>query len=67
MPQFSKNSDTISIRIEPTAEGCFVGFEQNGPDIANELLDLSPGEPSPSEAGWQMGFDLMDAAWSTSS
>jgi uncharacterized protein YndB with AHSA1/START domain len=67
MPQFSQNSDTITVQIKPTSEGCFVVFEQDGPDIAAELLNLPPGEPSPSEAGWQMGFDLMDAAWSTSS
>jgi uncharacterized protein YndB with AHSA1/START domain len=63
MPQFSPNSDTITILIEEDAEGCSLTFEQAGPDIAQELRDLPPGDTSASEAGWQQGFDLMVAAW----
>lgn len=64
MPQFSSNSDTIAIQIEPNDTGCSVIFEQMGEDIANELDELKKGVVSKSEAGWQQGFDLMQAAWS---
>lgn len=64
MPQFSPNSDTITIQIEETDSGCSVTFEQAGDDIAEELNELAQGDISASEAGWQRGFDLMHAAWS---
>mgnify|MGYP002620225440 FL=1 len=63
MPQFSPNRDTISVEIAPEGAGCVVVFEQSGVDIASELRALAPGERSASEAGWQQGFDLMEAAW----
>lgn len=64
MPQFSPNSDTVSIDITPDGKGgCEVTFIQSGPDIAVELKALSPGEASESEKGWHQGFDLMAAAW----
>jgi uncharacterized protein YndB with AHSA1/START domain len=63
MPQFSPNRDTISVEIAPEGGGCVVVFEQSGVDIAGELRALAPGERSESEAGWQQGFDLMEAAW----
>lgn len=63
MPQFSPNSDTISIEIVSTDTGCIVTFVQSGKDIANELREITPGSISDSEAGWQQGFDLMAAAW----
>jgi uncharacterized protein YndB with AHSA1/START domain len=63
MPQFSPNRDTISIEIASEGAGCVVVFVQSGDDIAAELRDLAPGERSASEAGWQQGFDLMEAAW----
>ena len=66
MPQFSPNSDTITIRIEEDGQGCSVTFEHAGPGIAKELGDLPPGDTSATEAGWQQGFDLMVAAWSKS-
>jgi uncharacterized protein YndB with AHSA1/START domain len=66
MPQFSPNSDTITIEIEQKDGGSIVTFEQSGEDIANELRELSPGEISASEAGWQQGFDLMAAHWAKS-
>jgi uncharacterized protein YndB with AHSA1/START domain len=64
MPQFSPNSDTISIQIEENDMGCSITFEQAGYDIAEELRELAQGDVSASEAGWQQGFDLMHAAWS---
>ena len=66
MPQFSPNTDIIKIKIENDPEGCLLTFEQHGEDIASELNNLSPGEISESETGWQQGFDLMAAAWSES-
>jgi uncharacterized protein YndB with AHSA1/START domain len=66
MPQFSPNSDTITIQIEEDNGGSILTFEHSGDDIATELRELPQGETSPSEAGWQQGFDLMDAAWSKS-
>lgn len=66
MPQFSPNSDTITILIEECGRGCSVTFEHAGDDIAEELRNLPPGDTSQSEAGWQQGFDLMAAAWSES-
>jgi uncharacterized protein YndB with AHSA1/START domain len=66
MPQFSPNSDTITIRIEEGGGGSHLTFEHSGEDIATELRDLPPGDTSPTEAGWQQGFDLMAAAWSKS-
>lgn len=66
MPQFSPNSDTITIQIEEDNGGSLVTFEHSGVDIATELRDLPPGETSATEAGWQQGFDLMVAAWSKS-
>jgi uncharacterized protein YndB with AHSA1/START domain len=66
MPQFSPNSDTITVRIEEDNGGSLVRFEHSGEDIADELRDLPPGNTSATEAGWQQGFDLMVAAWSKS-
>lgn len=64
MPQFSPNSDTITITIEDRIGGaCIVTFDQAGPDIAQELLEVQPGKTSASEEGWQQGFDLMEAHW----
>jgi uncharacterized protein YndB with AHSA1/START domain len=64
MPQFSPNSDIISIQFNPDGKGgCEVTFVQSGPDIAEELNTIAPGEVSESEKGWQQGFDLMADAW----
>ncbi len=63
MPQFSPNSDTITFEIAATEDGCVVTFVQSGEETASELRDLPPGSTSRSEAGWQQGFDLMEAAW----
>ena len=62
--QSSDESDTITIQIEENDAGCFVIFEQMGEDIAKELSELAPGDVFESEAGWQQGFDLMQASWS---
>lgn len=66
MPQFSPNSDIISIEIAPTETGCVVTFVHAGEDIASELRELAPDSRSASEEGWQQGFDLMAAAWERS-
>lgn len=64
MPQYSPNSDTVSIDIIPDGKGgSEVTFVQSGPDIADELKALASGETSQSEHGWQQGFDLMTEAW----
>lgn len=63
VPQFSPNSDTITVQIARAGDGCVVTFVQSGEDIANELRELPPGDVSGSEAGWQRGFDSMAAAW----
>jgi uncharacterized protein YndB with AHSA1/START domain len=66
MPQFSPNSDTVNFEVVPDgSNGCLVTFVQSGPDIADELRNLAPGDTcGSSEAGWQKGFDMMAAAWS---
>ena len=64
MPQFSPDSDTISIKIAAENGGTLLIFEHSGNGIANELRDLPPGDTSATEAGWQQGFDLMASAWS---
>ena len=53
MPQFSPNTDTITVEIAPDGGGCVVTFLQTGEDIASELRDVPPGATSASEAGWQ--------------
>ncbi len=64
MPQFSPNSDIISINITPDGEsGCILTFVETGEDIAVELKELPPGAVSESEKGWQQGFDMMVDAW----
>jgi uncharacterized protein YndB with AHSA1/START domain len=62
MQQFSPNSDTITISIEDGDNGgCIITFEQSGQDIAQELREVSPGQISASEEGWQQAFDLMES------
>lgn len=64
MPQYSPNSDTVSVDIAQNGKGgSEVTFVQSGPDIAEELRALPKGEVSQSEQGWQQGFDLMEEAW----
>ena len=64
MPQFSPNTDTITIDIVPDgAGGAILTYEVAGKDTASELAELKEGEVSQSEQGWRMGFDMMAAAW----
>jgi uncharacterized protein YndB with AHSA1/START domain len=63
MPEFSPNSDIITIDIKPTETGSVLTFVQTGEDIASELRELPDGAVSESERGWQQGFDLIAAAW----
>jgi uncharacterized protein YndB with AHSA1/START domain len=64
MPQFSPNSDTITITFEDWDNGgCIVTFEQSGPDIAQELREIPPDQISATEEGWQQAFDLMESYW----
>jgi uncharacterized protein YndB with AHSA1/START domain len=63
MPQFSPNTDMITIDIIADGKGgSQLTFLQSGPDIAKELEQLPPGNVSESEKGWGQAFDLMDAA-----
>ncbi len=63
MPQFSPNSDLVTIDIAADgAGGSTLTFIQSGPDIAAELRDLPEGSVSESEKGWQQGFDLIATA-----
>jgi uncharacterized protein YndB with AHSA1/START domain len=64
MPEFSPDSDLISVTIQAIDGGSIMVFEHSGVGIAAELNKLSAGGWSPSEAGWQQGFDLMAAEWS---
>ena len=57
MPQFSPNSDTITIEIAPDGAGSVMTLTQEGGDIAKELRQLPPGEKSGSEQGWGKMFD----------
>ena len=64
MPQFSPNTDTITIDIVKQGENtCLVTFTQSGMDIASELSQLEDGSISQSEQGWQTAFDIMAKAW----
>ncbi len=66
MPQFSANTDTITVQIEEDGHGFSVTFKQGGEDIAQELRELPAGERSQYEGGWQISFNLIAAAWSKS-
>lgn len=64
MPQFSQNSDIITIDIEQNENGgSTMTFIESGPDIAEELSTLKEGSTSESEKGWQQGFDLMETSF----
>ena len=67
MPQFSPNSDTITIDIVSDGDaGSIITFVVTGKDIAGELRELPQGSISHSEQGWQMAFDLIASAWENS-
>ena len=58
--------DQPYLRIEEDNGGSFVTFEHSGIDISTELRDLSPGDTSATEVGWQQGVELMLEAWTKS-
>ena len=65
MPQFSPNSDTITIDIEPDGKGdSTMTFTEDGLDIAEELASVKAGVMSESEKGWRHGFDLIETSFS---
>lgn len=65
MPQFSLNSDTITIEIESDEKGgSIMTYTHEGPDVVGELASVKEGDMSESEKGWRHGFDLMEAAFS---
>lgn len=59
MPQFSPNSDRITIEFEPDEGGCLMRFTQEGVDIAEEMRQLEPGSEGGSEMGWRQMFDQL--------
>lgn len=63
MPQFSPNTDTISIDINTNQKGSTLTYTVSGPDIANELASTPRDSMSQSEYGWRMAFELMEEAW----
>ncbi len=68
MPQFSPNSDTITIDIESDGKGGSVmTYTHEGPDVVEELASVKEGAMSESEKGWRKGFDLMESAFKTKS
>lgn len=65
MPQFSPNSDTITIDIESDGKGgSIMTYTHEGPDVVEELASVKSGDMSESEKGWRKGFDLIEAAFS---
>ncbi|KAF0805629.1 hypothetical protein A167_03407 [Alcanivorax sp. S71-1-4] len=56
MPQFSPNSDRITITLQATAQGCLMVLRQEGEDIAAELSALQAGTSGGSEQGWLLMF-----------
>ncbi|HEU5101117.1 MAG TPA: SRPBCC family protein [Roseiflexaceae bacterium] len=62
MPQFSPNSDRLTIEIVPDGAGCILTLTQAGVDIANELRLLPPGIQGGTEKGWIEMFDILAAA-----
>lgn len=64
MPQFSPNTDIITLIIaEKPDGGCVATFTEIGVDIEAEVKELAPGVKSDSEKGWQQAFDLIELAW----
>jgi uncharacterized protein YndB with AHSA1/START domain len=56
MPQFSPNSDTITLDFAADGDGCIMTFTQSGTDIAAELDRVPEGEIGGSEHGWTLMF-----------
>lgn len=61
LPQFSPNSDRITVELSPSGAGCILTFTQEGIDIASELRALPTGVEGGSERGWNDMFDLLTA------
>ncbi|MBI1188434.1 MAG: hypothetical protein GC206_14070 [Alphaproteobacteria bacterium] len=63
MPQFSPNTDRISIDFAPDeGGGCALAFTHEGPDIAAELAQRAPGDAGQTERGWRQMLDVVAAA-----
>lgn len=56
MPQFSPNSDTITIELSQEGNETAMVFIQSGDDIAEELANLPEDEAQTSEHGWNLMF-----------
>jgi uncharacterized protein YndB with AHSA1/START domain len=62
MPQFSPNSDTLTVEIVPDGAGCRLTLTQSGVDIAAEMRMLPPGVKGGSEQGWETMLDTLARA-----
>lgn len=62
MPQFSPNTDRLTVEIVPSGSGCLLTLTQEGVDIAQELAQLPAGGVSGSELGWRSMFEELAAA-----
>ena len=56
MPQFSPNSDIITVDLVAEGGGCVMTFTQSGIDIAKEIAATPEGEMGGSEHGWTLMF-----------
>jgi len=61
MPQFSPNSDRLTVEIAPDGAGCILTLTQEGVDIAAELGLLPAGVAGGTETGWIDMFDTLAA------
>ena len=61
MPQFSPNTDRITVHIEADGAGSIMTFTQEGIDIAAELRQADPDAADSSEQGWSQMFELLAA------
>jgi uncharacterized protein YndB with AHSA1/START domain len=59
MPQFSPNSDRLTVEIEPDGAGCLLTLTQEGVDIAAELRSLPLDVTGGTEHGWLAMFDVL--------
>ncbi len=61
MPQFSPNSDTVTVEFVPDGDGCQITFIQEGVAIADEVRQTPPGVEGGSATGWGWMFVGLDA------
>ncbi len=61
MPQFSPNSDTITVELEADGDGTLMTFIHEGVDIAAELRETPAGIEGGSATGWGWMFVGLDA------